>query len=505
MSLDWSGRNPGTGNRVGDRREAHRKSRAGAGLRAHAGSWWRARSGTGLLRAVSAGVAAAATGAPALALQPAGHSASAAGQEFGELGRTLYALATPQALAEAGVLLGCLLAAWMLARLIGGARTGANSVWFGERIVDGVLFPALALLAAFTARWALQGLWPIAMFKLAVPVLLSLLVIRITVRVLHAAFPHSAAVRVLERTVSWLVWVGLVMWLTGLLPLVLAEMEQLRWKLGGAEVSLRALVEGALSAVAVLVVALWVSAAIEARLIAGAGGNGDTLSMRKIAANATRALLLLLGLLLALSAAGIPLGALGVLSGAVGVGIGFGLQKLAANYVSGFVILAERSLRIGDMVRVDGFEGRVTDIHTRYTVVRALNGRESIVPNEMLITQRVENASLADARVQLSTVFQVAYGTDVDRLKPALVAAAGRVERVLADPAPDLQLSAFAADGLELTLVFWIADPHNGQGNVRSRVNLAVLQTLHDAGVEIPFPQRVVRTVPAPGESPHRG
>ena len=123
MSLDWSGRNPGTGNRVGDRREAHRKSRAGAGLRAHAGSWWRARSGTGLLRAVSAGVAAAATGAPALALQPAGHSASAAGQEFGELGRTLYALATPQALAEAGVLLGCLLAAWMLARLIGVSHT----------------------------------------------------------------------------------------------------------------------------------------------------------------------------------------------------------------------------------------------------------------------------------------------------------------------------------------------------------------------------------------------
>jgi hypothetical protein len=114
--------------------------------------------------------------------------------------------------------------------------------------------------------------------------------------------------------------------------------------------------------------------------------------MRKMAANALRALLLLVGLMFALSAAGIDLTALGVLGGALGVGIGLGLQKLAANYVSGFVILAERSMRIGDMVKVDGFEGRITDITTRYTVIRALNGREAIVPNEMMITQRVENS-----------------------------------------------------------------------------------------------------------------
>jgi small-conductance mechanosensitive channel len=438
---------------------------------------------------------AAAAAPPASAATLEVRAAPAAGSGSSELWRTLGALATPQALAEGGILLGCLLAAWFVARLIGGSRTRADSVWLGERIVDGVLFPALALAAAFTARWAMQGLWPIAMFKLAIPVLLSLVLIRITVRVLHAAFPHSSAVRVLERTVSWVVWVGLVMWLTGLLPVVLAEMEDLRWKLGGADISLRALVEGALSAMAVLVVALWLSSAIESRLIAGANGNGDTLSMRKIAANATRALLLLVGLLLALSAAGIPLGALGVLGGALGVGIGFGLQKLAANYVSGFVILAERSLRIGDMVRVDGFEGRVSDIHTRYTVIRALNGRESIVPNEMLITNRVENASLTDARVQMTTVFQVAYGTDLDALTPRLLEATRAVERVLADPGPDLLLSAFAADGLEMTLVFWIADPQNGQGNVRSHVNRAVLRTLDEAGVEIPFPQRVVRSL----------
>ena len=215
--------------------------------------------------------------------------------------------------------------------------------------------------------------------------------------------------------------------------------------------------------------------------------------MRKIAANLMRAALLFVGVLVALSAAGIDLTALSVLGGALGVGLGFGLQKLAANYVSGFVILAERSLRIGDMVRIDGFEGRITDIATRYTIVRALNGRESVIPNEMLITQRVENLSLADRRVMASTVVQVAYGTDLDALSPAVVEAVLAVERVLPEPGPAVQLSNFAADGLELTVVFWINDPENGTGAVRSDVNRAILRVFDTHAIEIPYPHRVVR------------
>jgi small-conductance mechanosensitive channel len=212
-----------------------------------------------------------------------------------------------------------------------------------------------------------------------------------------------------------------------------------------------------------------------------------------MAANGMRALLLLVGMLVALSAAGIPMSALSVMGGAIGVGVGLGLQKLAANYVSGFVILAERSLRIGDLVKVDNFEGHVTDIKTRYTVIRALSGRESIVPNEMLITQRVENSSLADRNVLVTTSVTVAYGTDLGMLMPRLVQATQAVPRVLSDPAPGIQLSAFLADGLELTLLFWIADPENGQGSAKSAVNLTLLATIQAAGVEIPFPQRVLR------------
>ena len=408
-----------------------------------------------------------------------------------DLGALVDALTRPAALTEFALLAACIGLAWLLVRGLRGQMQRPASVWFGDRIVDGVLFPVLALALAVAARAWLVKMQPVAVLQLAVPILASLVIIRVAVRVLRVAFPQSTWVRMIERTLSWLVWGALVLWVTGLLPLVRNELDGVHWKLGGADVSLLSLLEGALSALVVLVAVLWVSAAIESRLVTGAG---DNLSLRKIAANAVRALLLLVGFLLAMSAAGIPLGALGVLGGAIGVGIGFGLQKLAANYVSGFVILAERSLRIGDMVKVDGFEGRISDIHTRYTVIRALNGRESIVPNEMLITQRVENSSLADPKVSINTTVQVAYGSNLDTLIPSLTDTVARVPRVIGDPAPAVFLENFAADGMELRVSFWIRDPENGQGNVRSDVNLAILRVLTEAGVEIPYPQRVVRS-----------
>jgi small-conductance mechanosensitive channel len=406
------------------------------------------------------------------------------------------ALLQPSALIELALVALCFGLGWGLVRLARGAAPRPGSVWFGEQIVDGVLFPLVVLLLVIGVRFASRGLLDGAVLRIALPVIASLAVIRVGVRVLRVAFPNSKVVRVIERSLSWFIWIVLVLWASGLLPSLLAEMDALKWTLGGAPVSLRALIEGALSAGVVLLVALWLSAAIEARLLAP--GSGANLSLRKIAANAVRALLLLVGLLLAMSAAGIPLGALSVFGGALGVGIGFGLQKLAANYVSGFVILAERSLRIGDMVRVDNFDGRITDINTRYTVVRSLGGRESIVPNEMLITQRVENLSLADSKLLLTTTVQVAYGSDAAALIVDLTALVSRVARVLDDPAPNVQLSAFASDGLELTVNFWVRDPENGQGNVRSDVNLALLRRLNELGVEIPYPQRVLRRAPRP-------
>ncbi|MDP3702435.1 MAG: mechanosensitive ion channel [Hylemonella sp.] len=389
---------------------------------------------------------------------------------------------------EGLVLLACLALAYVVARY---ARRGhgADSVWFGRHVFDGLMFPVLALVLIYAARHGVALYQPVAVLKVALPIFTSLAAIRLFVRVLGASFPESSAVKLIENLVSWLAWGAAVLWITGLLPAVLDELDAIYFAFGKSRISVRTLLEGVLSSGVMLVVVLWISATIERRILRE---NVGDLSMRKVAANAIRAALLLVGLLFVLSAVGVDLTALSVLGGALGVGLGFGLQKLAANYVSGFVILLERSLRIGDVVRVDNFEGVVTDIKTRYTLIRALNGRESVVPNELIITQRVENLSTADPKVQLTINVSVAYDSDVERVSQILCAAGASSARVLKDPAPAAYLANFGPDGLEFSLSVWITDPENGQLALRSEVNLAILRGLREAGIEIPYPQRVV-------------
>ncbi len=411
---------------------------------------------------------------------------------FQALNELLVDLTGTGLLKELAVLLACIGLAWLVTRQLRRVLNVDGSVLFGQRDVDGVLFPVIALLLALVAREVLRSLLRPALFKLAIPILVSLVVIRLTARVLRAALPESRWVVVVERTVSWVAWIAVVLWITGVLPPILEELEGVHWKIGGASVSLRNMIEGALSAGVVMVLTLWLSSVLEKKLIRSTGGD---LSMRKMVANLLRIVLLVVGLLVALSSVGIDLTALSVLGGAIGVGVGFGLQKIAANYVSGFVILAERSVRIGDVVKVDSFEGRVTDIRTRYTVIRAVNGREALVPNEMLITQRVDNYTVGYRAFVISVPLQVAYGTDLQVLLPALGTLIAEVPRVNADPAPNVQLDGFGADGLNLIVNFWIADPENGQGSVRSAVNLCVLKALDEAGVRIPFPQRELRHI----------
>ena len=404
----------------------------------------------------------------------------------------------PSALLELLALAACALLAWLVCA---GVRRSINStnrtsIWFGRSLIDGVLFPLLWLCFAWGARPLVHHWSAAAVFRLALPVLIALVVIRVGVKVLQAAFKDTPLVRVLERSISWVAWLAMVLWVSGLLPVLLEELDQIHWRVGGASMSLRNLIEGTLTAAAVLIISLWISAGIESRLLRSATG-GD-LSLRKAFSNAARAFLMFVGLLVALTAVGIDLTALSVLGGAIGVGIGFGLQKLASNYVSGFVMLAERSVRIGDNVRVDGFEGVVTDINARYTIIRALTGRESIVPNEMFIVNRVENLSLSDRELWQSSVLLVAYDSDPDLVVRLLEEAALAQTRVLRAPAPHAALSAFATDGLEFTLAYWMADPENGQLNLRSDINLEILRSLRANGVRIPPPQRAVESIKLP-------
>jgi small-conductance mechanosensitive channel len=213
-------------------------------------------------------------------------------------------------------------------------------------------------------------------------------------------------------------------------------------------------------------------------------------------ARLSRSLLVLLAILIVLPLVGIDLTVLSVFGGAIGVGLGFGLQKVASNYVSGFIILLDRSIRIGDLITADNFYGEVKGITTRYVVVRALDGREAIIPNEMLITTTVQNHSYSNRQIRLAIPVQVAYMDDPERAMRLMQEVARKHPRVLAEPPPKAFLARFADSGIELELGVWIGDPETGMLNIRSELNLAIWRAFREAGIEIPYPQREVRILP---------
>ena len=400
----------------------------------------------------------------------------------------------PLLLKELALLALALLLAWLISYQLSRFAT-QTSVLFGRGVVDGVLFPMAALALAYVAQVVFLKHQTPMLFKLAIPVLLSLALIRLSARVLMAVFPVSPLAQLTERLISWLAWGLAVLWITDLLPMVANELEQIKLNFGKVRLDLRTLLEGVLSCGLVLMLSLWLSATIEQRLLSQAVSD---LSMRKVAANLLRAVLLLVGLLFALSAVGVDLTALSVLGGAFGVGLGLGLQKLAANYVSGFVVLVERSVRIGDYIKVDGLEGRVTDIKTRYTLLRDPSGRESIIPNEMLLTQRVDNLSLSDPQIAVNCSFTLGTEVDIGQVQALLCQAALQSERVLRDPEPQAFLSKVDAAGLEFTVVSWVSDPEAGYLKTRSQINTAVMLALRQAGIELPKTQQQGFWRPAP-------
>ena len=175
-------------------------------------------------------------------------------------------------------------------------------------------------------------------------------------------------------------------------------------------------------------------------------------------------------------------------------GLGLGLQKIASNYVSGFIILLDRSIRIGNVVAIDPLTtGVVTQITSRYTVVRTLTGTEVIIPNEYLVSNIVRNESFTDSRVRFILTVQVAYDTNLDIAMRLMHEAALANQRVLAEPTPQVLLMAFAESGINLDLNFWISDPQNGTGSIRSAINLSIWRAFREHGIQIPFPQREVR------------
>jgi small-conductance mechanosensitive channel len=333
------------------------------------------------------------------------------------------------------------------------------------------------------------------LLSIAVPLLVSLAVIRMVFFVLRHNF-RGPWLGSFERGFASLAWAVVALHITGLLPEMIDLLESVGFSVGKQHLTLWMVLQGVATVLVTILVALWIGGAFEARLMAAPGLEPN---LRVVLSRLAKAVLIVVAVLIGLPAVGIDLTTLSVFGGALGVGLGFGLQKIAANYISGFIILLDRSIRIGDSVAVGGERGQVTRITTRYTVLKNNTGTEAIVPNEVLMGSVVQNETLSDQRVRIALPVQISYGSDLERAMEILVEAAKAQPRVLAEPPPQAFLMAFADSGINLELGLWIDDPADGSVGLRSEVNLAIWRGFQKEGIEIPFPQREVRLL---GEAP---
>ena len=354
-------------------------------------------------------------------------------------------------------------------------------------------FPLFALCLLVLARFVVhRWMGHPQVLPAAMTLLLAMGLIRMVAFVFEHTFARGYVVAAAVRGVSTLVWLTVALHLMGVLPDLIALLDDIGFHVGQQRISVWLLLQGGVTVMLTLVLALWISGLVEDRLRAAEGLDS---SLRVVFSRMSRALFMVVAVLVALPLVGIDLTTLSVFGGALGVGLGFGLQKIASNYVSGFIILLDRSIRLGSVISVGTDRGEVTRITTRYTVLKGITGVEAIVPNEVLVSSVVLNESYTDSRVRQAVPVQVAYGTDLEQALALLEQAARSVGRVLANPAPKGYVLAFADSGINLELGFWIDDPQNGTLGVKSDVNLAIWHALQGAGISIPFPQREVRVL----------
>ena len=355
------------------------------------------------------------------------------------------------------------------------------------------LFPMTALVIMVAGRWILLHYdQPINLLNIAVPLVLAMAMIRAVVYLLRHTFAPGGMLRSWEMAFSWLVWLVVALHIVGLLPAIGRFFEDTGFRVGQQRVSLAMVLTALLTVILTVFAALWTGRVLETRIMAL---QHVEINLRFALTKIVRSVLVVVAVLIALPIVGIDITVLSVFGGALGVGIGFGLQKVAANYVSGFTILLDRTVSPGDLVTVDHFYGEVTKLTSRCIIVRGADGTEAIVPNETVVTSTVINHSYSNRRVLIRVPVQISYSSDLDIAMKLMLEVAKSHSRVLKDPAPTAILTSFGDNGINLELLAWIEDPERGKLNLSSDLNLAIYNSFRQSNIEIPFVRRDIRIV----------
>ena len=411
-----------------------------------------------------------------------------------DFSRLESALATPRGWVELALLVACVAVAWFV-RMRFHRRYPEDPTTLVGRFSIG-LFPILLLVMVLIARagFARSGLT--FFLDLAVPLVVAMAVINVLVYTVRRLFPRATWLAGSERMIALSIFAIVALYYLGVTHELVEMLQSMTFQAGKTTISLYTIGQGLVVVVVTVAFALWLSGFVERRMTATA----LDANTRVVFAKFFRATLVVLGVLIALPAIGIDLTLLSVFGGALGVGVGLGLQKLAANYIAGFAILLDKSIKLGDLVTADGRHGEVTRFTSRYVVVRQLDGVEAIVPNETLVTTTVLNHAHATALARLVVPLQVPYDADIDRVLLLLVEAARAQPSVIlaGERAPQAQIMAFGESGIGVELTLWSTHATGGLGPLRTAVLRQLIDALRKAGIAIPPPRRDVRFSRAP-------
>lgn len=356
--------------------------------------------------------------------------------------------------------------------------------------INRVLFPLSTLVFVQITKFILGHWQHTSLLQLASTLLLAMAVIRLGVYAVRYILAPGGLLKTLEHSISSLIWLVLALHLSGLLPQVFNALEDVKFNLGKNPVNLLLALQAIFTVFVTMFIALWISRVIENRLMRAQNVN---MNLRVVLTKLLRIFLLSIAVLVALTAVGLDVTLLSVFGGALGVGLGFGLQRIASNYVSGFIILLDKSMQIGDVITVESHYGVVSDLRTRYLVLRKLDGTEVIIPNEILIINPVINHSYSDHKARVQMAIQVSYDSPLELAMQLISDIARRHTRILQTPEPAVLVTGFGESGINLMLSLWIPDPEEGSAALQSDIYLEVWRAFQKNNISIPFPQHEVR------------
>ena len=420
-------------------------------------------------------------------------------------------LTTRSVVLEIGAVAVCLLAGWFVGAALREryrqrrikTPTGLTWDYFASQ-GSVVATPAMVALGlVILARSGLHAAhFDVTLLDAAARLIGAYVVVRVAVLLFTASLGNKSWMQHWENRVTLVIWLAIAAEYLGWLDPIISTLDSIGVAAGRSRITVWSVLKLLFTLTLFVLVAAWISRWVERRLMRLSNLAPSTrIGIAKFA----NAFLIGLSILIGLNAAGVDLTALTVLTGAIGLGLGFGLQSIAANFVSGFVLLMDRSIKPGDVISLSGQSGTSTEnfgwvqeLRGRYVVVRDRDGVEMLVPNQQLIQNSVINWSYTDPRIRLKLPIRVSYRDDPELALQILLTACEGQPRVLSDPAPVSRLMHFSDSGIELELRFWISDPQDGVNNVRSEVNRAIWRLFKQHKITIPVAQHDVRVHSAP-------